>query len=124
MAQKGQKRRRKSVREKQTPTPGAAGQRPAKGGAGIDADRIVVIGRELRAIAKRLKLAESCLFVISMALNCQDVENDDEISVALNLVLNRDIFEPIRDLENVAATCDGGRRSDRNEDDDDTKDAV
>jgi len=115
MAQKSQKRRRASVRNKPGPRPVAAGQRPAKHWVGNDPDGIVVIGRELRRIANRLKLAESCLIVVSMALDCQDVENDDEIFIALNLILSRDIFEPIRDLENVAAKCDGGRRSDRND---------
>jgi len=127
MAQKNLERRRALVENKQRPSPPATRRRPAKRGAGHDLDGFVVIGRELRGIANRLKLAESCLTVIHMALDRQDVERDCEIARVLMHVLNRQIFRPIRDLENVAATCDGGPRSDRNEDnkdDDDTEDAV
>ncbi len=76
------------------------------------------IGTELRSIAKRLKLVESCMIVISMAVDGQDVEQDYEISTVLKHVLNQLFFEPIRDLENVAAKCDGEPPSDRNTDDD------
>ena len=53
------------------------------------------------------------------ALDGQDVEQDYEISRVLMHVLNRHFFEPICDLENLAAKCDGGPPSDRNEPEDD-----
>lgn len=118
MAQKNLKRGRASVKKKQRSSAAALSRQPPKPDAGGDLDGFVVIGRELRGIANRLKLGESYLIVINMALEGQDVEQDSEISKVLQQVLNRHFFEPIRDLENVAATCDGGRRSSRNEDED------
>jgi len=124
MAQKNLKRRRASVKKNQKPSPVAPSRQLLKRDAGDDLNGFVVIGRELRGIANRLKLGESCLIVINMALDGQDVEQDYEISTVLRHVLNRQIFEPIRDLENVAAKCDGELPSDRNEGDDDTEGAV
>ena len=103
MAQKNLRRRRASVKKKPRPPE-------------VD---LQGIGAELRRITSRLKLAESCLIVIDIALGAQNVEEDSEISKVLNHVLNGQFFEPIRDLENLAAKCDGGRRSDRNEDNED-----
>lgn len=123
MAQKNLERRA-SFENKQRSSPVVTGRRPAKRDGGDDLEGFVVIGRELRRITNRLKLAESSLIIINMALECQDVEQDCEISRVLMDVLNRQIFRPIRDLENVAATCDGGPRSDRNKDNDDPEDAV
>ena len=100
MAQKNLRRRHASVKKKEKPK--ATPILPA-------------IGKELRGIANRFKLGESCLIVINMALDGQDVEQDYEISTVLRHVLNRHFFEPIRDLENVAAKCDGEAPSDRNE---------
>ena len=103
MAQKNLRRRRASVKKRPKPPE-------------ID---VQGIGVELRSIAKRLKLVESCLIVINMALDGQNVEQDYEISVVLKHVLNHQFFEPIRDLENAAAKCDGEPPSDRNTDDED-----
>jgi hypothetical protein len=102
MAQKNLKRRRASVKKKPD----------------LPEVDLKGIGMELRSIAKRLKLVESCMIVINMALDGQDVEQDNEISTLLKHLLNHLFFEPIRDLENVATKCDGEPPSDRNTDDD------
>jgi len=108
MAQKNLKRSRASVKKKPRSSAAAPKRRDAE-------PNLSAIGRELRGIANRLKLGESCLIVINMALDGQNVEQDEEISTALRYILNRQVFEPIRDLENVAAKCDGEPPSDRNE---------
>ena len=74
------------------------------------------IGAELRLITCRLEVVESCLIVINMALDGQNVEQDFKISVVLKHVLNGLLFDQIRELKNVAAKCDGGRCSERNDD--------
>lgn len=70
-------RRPASVKNKQRPSHAATGRRPAQRGAGHDLDGFVLIGRELRGIANRLKLAESCSVVIHMALAHKDSSPND-----------------------------------------------
>ena len=112
MAQKNLKRRRASVKKKQRSSALATKRRAAE-------PSLSAIGEELRTIVRRLELVESCLIVVNIALDGQNVEQDGEISTVLKHVLDKLLFEHIRDLENVAAKCDGGPPSDRNEDNDD-----
>jgi len=56
-----------------------------------------------------------------MALDGQHVEQDNEVAKLLKRELGDLLFEQIRALERVAAQCDGGPPSDR--DDDDTEGA-
>jgi hypothetical protein len=88
---------------------------------------VEAVGAELRAIVMRLKRVESLVIVARMALDGQDVEQDNEVAKLLKRDIGDLLFKQVRALQNVAAQCDGGLRSDREDDDefedDDTEDA-
>jgi len=90
--------------------------RETRGDIRKDAPAVTDIGTELRSVVKRLKLVESYLIVARMAVEgaCDQV---DEVAVLLQRAVGDLLFELIRSLENIAAKCDGGLPSDRDDDD-------
>jgi len=75
------------------------------------------VGAELRDIVTRLNLVEKYIIVCRLALDGQAVECDEEIALLLKRAVGDLLFEQIRDLENVAARCDGEPPSDRDHED-------
>jgi hypothetical protein len=75
------------------------------------------IGTQLRDIVTRLKRVESYIIVCRMALDAQDVEYDNEVAKLLKRDIGDLLFEQVRALEDVAAQCDGGPPTDRDDDD-------
>lgn len=90
--------------------------RETRGDTRKDAPAVTVVGAELRGIANQLKRVESYTIVARMAVEgaCDQV---DEVAVLLQRAVGDLLFELIRSLENIAAQCDGGLPSDRNDDD-------
>ena len=77
----------------------------------------VTVGTELRGIVKRLQLVESHIIVCRLALDGQNAEHDKEVATLLRHDVGDLLFRQIRSLENIAAQCDGGPGSDREDDD-------
>jgi hypothetical protein len=93
-------------------TPGADLETPA-----VEGPSLPDIGAALRKIARRLKRVESYTITCRLALDGQNTNQDSNIAVVLQRAVGDLLFEQIRDLENVAAKCDGGPPSERNDDD-------
>jgi hypothetical protein len=83
------------------------------------------IGADLRGVVEQLERVESYVIVARMALDGQNAEQDDEVARLLKHDVSGLLFKQIHSLVNIAAKCDGGPRSDREDDDefDDEDDA-
>jgi hypothetical protein len=91
--------------------------REHRDGIPVGAPTPASIGTQLRGIVTRLKVVESYVIVARMALDGQDAEQDNEVATLLRRDVGDLLFKQIRALENVAAQCDGGLPSDREDDD-------
>lgn len=82
-----------------------------------DAPTLTDIGAELRGFVKQLKRAETYVIVAYKALDGQNAEQDNEVATLLRRDVGDLLFRQVRALENIAAQCDDGPRSDREDDD-------
>jgi len=82
-----------------------------------DAPTLQDVGTEVRRIANQLKRVESYITVCRLALDGQNAEQDNEVAKLLRRDVGDLLFKAVRALENVAAQCDGGLPSDREDDD-------
>ena len=96
--------------------------RETRGEIRKDAPAMTDVGTELRSVLKQLERVESYVIVARMALDGQNAEQDNEVAWLLQHDVGDLLFKLVRSLENIAARCDGGPRSDR-DDDDELKDA-
>ena len=108
------KKPRDSTRARKAPS---AKPSPKPRGKASPAPALTDVGKALRSVAMLLKQVESYLIVCHLALKGQDVEQDNEVAKLLKRGVGDLLFKQIRALENVAARCDGGPRSDREDDD-------
>jgi hypothetical protein len=75
------------------------------------------IGTELRDVAARLKRIEAYLIVAGGALDAS-ASHSGYVVVLLRSAVGNLLFKQIRILEDLAARCDGGPSSDRDQEDD------
>ena len=78
---------------------------------------LITVGAELRGIATQLKRVESYVITCHIALQGQNTNQDSDIAVVLHRAVGDLLFEQIRNLQNIAAKCDGGPPSERDDDD-------
>jgi hypothetical protein len=83
--------------------------------------RIPEIGTELRDVAARLKRIEAYLIVAGIALD-ESAGYSGYVAVLLRSAVGNLLFKQIRCLEQIAARCDGGPSSDRDDEDDPAED--
>jgi hypothetical protein len=88
-----------------------------------DGPSLLDIGAELRGVVTRLKRMEAYLIIAGTTLD-HSVSYSGYVAVLLQHGIGDDLlFKTIRALENLAAKCDGGESSDRNDDEDESGDA-
>jgi len=80
-------------------------------------DELAAIGEELRVVAKGLERIEAYLMVAKSTLD-GNPEYTDYVGVLLKYPVSTVLFRQIRSIENLAAQCDGGSPSGRDDEDD------
>lgn len=86
-----------------------------------DGPNLPDFGTQLRDVVTRLERIEAYLIVAGLALD-QSAGHSGYVVVLLRSAVGNLLFKQIRTLEDLAARCDGGSRSERDHEDDPDED--